>query len=87
MKYGIAAIPPGQVCALCPKPATDIDHCHITQKPRGFLCRYCNVRIGVLEQTEFVIKARRYLAGKVVPLLTSPVNVSSLIEEELRRIE
>ena len=61
MKYGIEGFPPGTMCALCPKLATDIDHSHVTNKVRGFLCRYCNVRIGIIENKAWRKQGLRYL--------------------------
>lgn len=38
----------GGVCAICQESTTDycIDHCHVTGRVRGILCRPCNVGIG-----------------------------------------
>lgn len=59
------------VCAICGKPETAIiqdilkilavDHDHKTFKVRGLLCNYCNFRLGVLENEEWVKKAKKYL--------------------------
>ena len=43
----------GGVCAICGKPDPThpnlaVDHCHITGKIRGLLCRVCNPAIGAL---------------------------------------
>ncbi|GAG75082.1 unnamed protein product, partial [marine sediment metagenome] len=38
-----------------------IDHNHVNGKVRGLLCTKCNVRLGFLENLEFVTKARIYL--------------------------
>lgn len=52
-------------CHLCKKKnATDIDHCHKTNKVRGVLCSGCNTSLGKLGDTvESLQKAVDYLAG------------------------
>lgn len=51
-------------CAICEKHLTRpcIDHCHNTGKIRGILCDICNYRLSVVEDVEFVSKAKTYLA-------------------------
>jgi len=60
----------GGVCAICK--STDnkmggnrkyflVDHDHKTGKVRGLLCNPCNTRIGILENSEFIAKAKIYL--------------------------
>ena len=50
-------------CGICQ--ATDklhIDHCHATNKIRGYLCRNCNTSIGLLNEEVFrLAKAIVYL--------------------------
>lgn len=36
------------------------DHCHETGETRGLLCITCNVRLGVLENKEWIAKANAY---------------------------
>jgi hypothetical protein len=61
------------VCAICERPETGkanngatrllaVDHCHKTGRIRGLLCGGCNYMLGVLEDTERLQKANRYLA-------------------------
>ena len=51
-------------CECCGKDTNDIvlDHCHINNTFRGWLCRHCNAGIGFLEDSaEGVEKALAYL--------------------------
>lgn len=34
-------------CALCPRPATDVDHSHVTGRVRGLLCHPHNTALGI----------------------------------------
>lgn len=54
------------LCAICKQPSEktmDRDHEHVDPpKPRGLLCRRCNVAIGLLmENTEYLLSAVAYL--------------------------
>lgn len=55
------------VCAICLKPCItgemlSVDHCHLTGKVRGLLCRKCNSAIGLLSDSpEMLRKALLYL--------------------------
>lgn len=61
----------GGVCAICGKPEKaknqygvkrlSVDHNHTTGKNRGLLCQACNMRIGVLENEEFILAGKAYL--------------------------
>jgi len=53
------------LCALCCKAEpVDIDHCHITSKLRGVLCRSCNIGLGMFRDDEgLLLKAIEYLRG------------------------
>ena len=60
------------LCAVCGKPETmmrngkpialSVDHNHETGEIRGLLCFLCNSRLAYLEDMDFVLKARLYLA-------------------------
>lgn len=60
-KYGIDKLPAGmcQICYL--NEAKCVDHDHKTGKFRGFLCYYCNIHLGGLENADFLEKALNYL--------------------------
>jgi hypothetical protein len=51
-------------CAICgtvPE-LLDADHCHTEKKPRGLLCRHCNLAIGLLKDDVRVLQqAIKYL--------------------------
>lgn len=55
------------LCAICGLPERrnnvwlSVDHSHETGKVRGLLCYNCNGYLGMLEKTEWVEKAQRYL--------------------------
>jgi len=53
------------VCAICGKPEIkrmlSVDHNHETGKVRKLLCTYCNFRISIIEDKEFMSKANLYL--------------------------
>ncbi len=50
-------------CKLCENffDILHVDHNHETGKIRGLLCFYCNTRLGILEEKDFVIKSIKYL--------------------------
>lgn len=56
----------GHKCAICngksTRRAMSIDHNHETGKVRGLLCDKCNLRLGFIEQIDFLEKALQYLA-------------------------
>lgn len=56
--------PPPGICEICLKHTTDwvLDHSHISQKFRGYICRHCNSGIGLLgDDIETLHKAIEYL--------------------------
>ena len=56
-------------CAICSKHQSlfvrrlATDHNHKTGKVRGLLCHQCNIRLGMLEDSLFVVNAQNYLKG------------------------
>jgi hypothetical protein len=47
-------------CAICDAEffgTPNADHDHVSKKPRGLLCRKCNLAIGLLQDSEVVIEA------------------------------
>lgn len=52
----------GGVCPLCrERPATVIDHDHVTGRVRGALCTACNTALHVIERPDWVVRAREYV--------------------------
>ena len=48
-------------CPLCGRPATVIDHDHVTGRTRAALCNGCNVALARLETQGWVERANEYL--------------------------
>ncbi len=49
------------ICALCPKPAVHLDHCHETKKVRGWLCHACNMHMAPIDKDPlWVLRALEY---------------------------
>ena len=55
-------------CAICetkPEPYLSVDHCHITRKIRGLLCRKCNSALGLFNNDPSILQnAITYLTKK-----------------------
>jgi hypothetical protein len=55
------------MCAICETEFSNgnnphVDHCHITNKVRGLLCRQCNLLLGhAKDDTDILIKSINYL--------------------------
>jgi hypothetical protein len=51
------------LCAICQtNPATDLDHCHTTNKVRAVLCHGCNTGLGLFkDNSDTLIRAAQYL--------------------------
>lgn len=51
-------------CALCPKTATYVDHCHDTGLIRGILCSLCNILMSRIDQDDkWIEKIYNYKNG------------------------
>lgn len=66
----------GQRCALCGatengQRAFHLDHDHETDESRGILCAYCNHRLVVVEDPEWLERARDYLLNPPMRALRS----------------
>lgn len=51
-------------CRICDDQLDDesaVDHDHNTLRIRGLLCRPCNLKLAVIEDSEFVARAKAYL--------------------------
>jgi hypothetical protein len=58
----------GDVCALCQNPSSDycVDHCHVTNRVRGILCRPCNIGIGQFgDRAALLLIAADYVTGSI----------------------
>lgn len=65
----------GGGCAICGKTDKEellsrkqplaVDHDHTLKLVRGVLCSHCNIRLSILEDEEFIAKAKHYLTGKI----------------------
>ena len=58
--------PPATHCQLCGKEGGIVlDHCHMTEKFRGWLCQSCNIGLGKLKDSiEMLQKGIKYLKGE-----------------------
>lgn len=52
-------------CKICDRSDIElvVDHCHSSGEIRGLLCRGCNLRLGHMEDIEWVSSAMSYLGG------------------------
>ncbi len=57
-----------RICAVCPSTLdggrdTHVDHCHVTGKIRGLLCRSCNLALGFVRDNPHILQSlTAYLA-------------------------
>jgi len=66
-RYGISIdkIKKMDMCEICNvKKATEVDHCHKTNKFRGFLCKSCNVGIGHLKDDKEILQKAVFYINK-----------------------
>ena len=62
--------PEGTLCGICKEPGTKrnklvFDHCHESERFRGYLCNTCNRSIGCLgDNTQLLLRAVNYLNKK-----------------------
>ena len=70
LNYPAPTRPKPPYCELCGKASKNrslaLDHCHVSNKFRGWLCADCNTGIGKLgDNVEGLEKAIRYLKGQI----------------------
>jgi hypothetical protein len=61
----------GGVCAICKREQMQktrsgsrplhVDHCHVSGRVRGLLCKECNTALGHVEKKDWLDAAREYL--------------------------
>lgn len=64
--YAIMLASQEGLCAICRRTDTNrslaVDHCHVTGRIRGLLCRFCNQALGILDDDhERLVRAAAYL--------------------------
>jgi hypothetical protein len=65
-QYNILLEVQNGVCAICKQSCPSgrllaVDHDHKTGRVRGLLCMVCNNRLGIIENTDWVELAKKYL--------------------------
>ena len=54
------------ICPICKKGKAEyVDHCHKTGKVRGIICPRCNTALSLVEDTEIMDRATKYLRGEL----------------------
>ena len=57
-KDGIAGRPRPKLCEVCGLEGTIcFDHCHVTEKFRGWICNKCNTALGMVNDNPEVLRA------------------------------
>ncbi|HVI40683.1 MAG TPA: endonuclease VII domain-containing protein [Anaerovoracaceae bacterium] len=63
-KYNEMSAAQHDKCAICDSnKKLYVDHDHSSGKVRGLLCNRCNLKLGIIEDSEFVAKANKYLTN------------------------
>ena len=68
-EFNLLMIEQESKCAICGSTSTNVkkakhlfvDHSHATGKVRGLLCIKCNTKLGVLDDSSFMVPATKYL--------------------------
>jgi hypothetical protein len=63
------------ICALCPSPATHLDHSHETRIVRGLLCMFCNASLNRMEIDGWNERATEYLSRDTGIVARVPMTV------------
>lgn len=67
-KVEMAELDRGRPCDICGKPGQHVDHCHMTEVVRGFLCAGCNQGVGLMQDDpDLLIRAAEYLKAAGLP--------------------
>ncbi len=54
------------ICPICElRPATVVEHDHLTGKVRGLVCTRCNAGLGYLDNKEWFEKAKLFIKGEL----------------------
>jgi hypothetical protein len=52
----------GGTCATCPQEPVHMDHCHVTGRIRGIMCRKCNLALGyMMDEIAIAERLAQYL--------------------------
>lgn len=88
-QYDSLVVAQNGLCAICGKNENgkrpkrlSIDHNHVTKIVRGLLCLRCNVKLGILENQEWVKLALLYLADPPAPKVIRQTTMSETSSEK-----